>query len=169
MCGITGYYNFDSKPIRSNKEIVEMLEVQRHRGPDDSGIVFFNLNIKSKKEVSHKQIKNLDNNFEGVLGFNRLSILDLSMHGHQPMRNDKGDVILTLNGEIYNAFDFKDELINDGFQFKSTSDTEVVLYLYLKYGWDKMLSLLNGMFAIVIVDLRASIPSKIATDHIQLI
>ena len=156
MCGITGYYNFDSKPIRSNKEIVEMLEVQRHRGPDDSGIVFFNLNKKSKKEVFHKQIKNLDNNFEGVLGFNRLSILDLSMHGHQPMSNDKGDVILTLNGEIYNAFDFKDELIKDGFHFKSTSDTEVVLYLYLKYGWDKMLSLLNGMFAIVIVDLRVS-------------
>lgn len=156
MCGITGYYNFDSKPIRSNKEIVEMLEVQRHRGPDDSGIVFFNLIEKTKKEVTPKKIQNLKNDFEGVLGFNRLSILDLSMHGHQPMSNDKGDVILTLNGEIYNAFDFKDELIKDDFQFKSTSDTEVVLYLYLKYGLEKMLSLLNGMFAIVIVDLRVS-------------
>jgi len=156
MCGIAGYYNVTNFPIATNREIVDMLEVQRHRGPDDSGIVFFNLNTKSKKEVGHKKTVGLDNDFEGVLGFNRLSILDLSYHGHQPMMNADGDVILTLNGEIYNAFDFKEELIKDGFKFKSTSDTEVVLYLYLKYGIDKMLSLLNGMFTIVIVDLRVS-------------
>ena len=156
MCGIAGYYNFNASPIKSNNEIIEMLEVQRHRGPDDSGIVFFNLNNKTSKEVEYRNSENLKNDFEGVLGFNRLSILDLSYHGHQPMMNDKKNVILTLNGEIYNAFDFKDELIEDGFKFKGTSDTEVVLYLYLKYGLDKMLSLLNGMFAIVIVDLRVS-------------
>jgi asparagine synthase (glutamine-hydrolysing) len=156
MCGLAGYYNITNTPIKTNIEIVDMLEVQRHRGPDDSGIVFFNLNTKSRKEVDHKKNVKLDNYFEGVLGFNRLSILDLSYHGHQPMMNEEGDVILTLNGEIYNAFDFKEELLNDGVKFKSTSDTEVVLYLYLKYGIDKMLTLLNGMFAIVIVDLRLS-------------
>jgi len=156
MCGIAGYYNFNQSSIADNKEIVEMLETQRHRGPDDSGIVFFNLKTKTKKEVDYKKKVVLDDSFEGVLGFNRLSILDLSYHGHQPMINDEQNVILTLNGEIYNAFDFKDELIKEGFEFRGTSDTEVILYLYLKYGLDKMLPLLNGMFSIVIVDLRVS-------------
>ena len=156
MCGIAGYYNLNKTSITDNREIKDMLEVQRHRGPDDSGMVFFNLHTKTKKEVDHKKIVKLPGNFEGVLGFNRLSILDLSYHGHQPMMNTEGNVMLTLNGEVYNAFDFKEELSKDGFQFKSTSDTEVVLYLYLKYGLEKMLSLLNGMFAIVIVDLRTS-------------
>ena len=156
MCGIAGYYNFNNNYITNNSEIREMLEVQRHRGPDDSGMVFFNLQAKTKLEVDHKNTVKLPGNFEGVLGFNRLSILDLSYHGHQPMMNNEGDVMLTLNGEIYNAFDFKEELIKDGFEFKSTSDTEVVLYLYLKYGLEKMLLLLNGMFTIVIVDLRIS-------------
>ena len=90
---------------------------------------------------------------EGVLGFNRLSILDLSINGHQPMVSPEGDVILTLNGEIYNAFDYTRELQNWGYMFKSTTDTEVVLALYLKYGFNEMLRRLNGMFAIVIVDL----------------
>ncbi len=154
MCGITGYYNFNQALILSNKVIIDMLEVQKHRGPDDSGIVFFNLKKRRKKEVTPKKQVKLKEEFEGVLGFNRLSILDLSVHGHQPMINEDGDVILTLNGEIYNAFDYKEELVKDGYTFKSTSDTEVVLYLYLKYGWKKMLQMLNGMFAIVIVDLR---------------
>lgn len=164
MCGITGYYNYSQKAISTNKEICNMLEVQRHRGPDDSGIRFFTLSKKISKEVPFKEPVSLDKKFEGVLGFNRLSILDLSKNGHQPMTNIEKDVILTLNGEIYNAFDFKDELVSDGFRFKSTSDTEVVLYLYLKYGWKKMLNLLNGMFAIVIVDLRSS-EVKIARDR----
>ena len=95
-------------------------------------------------------------NFEGVLGFNRLSILDLSSNGHQPMASPDNKVLLTLNGEIYNAFDFKEELIQWGFHFKSTSDTEVVLALYLKYGIDGVLDRLNGMFAIVIADLGSN-------------
>jgi len=156
MCGIAGYYNFNQTLIKTNEEIIDMLEAQRHRGPDDSGIVFFNLINQTKKEVTHKESVILKDSFEGVLGFNRLSIQDLSYHGHQPMMNKEEDVLLTLNGEIYNAFDYKDELTKDGFEFKSTSDTEVVLYLYLKYGFEKMLSLLNGMFAIVVVDLRSS-------------
>lgn len=156
MCGIAGYYNFDNSSILNNEEIIEMLEVQRHRGPDDSGVVLFNLDNKTKKEIDYKKRVEVRDVLKGALGFNRLSILDLSNNGHQPMINDRGDVILTLNGEVYNAFDFKDDLIKDGFKFRSSSDTEVVLYLYLKYGLDKMLSMLNGMFAIVIVDLRKS-------------
>lgn len=92
--------------------------------------------------------------FEGILGFNRLSILDLSMNGHQPMLSPDGKVIMALNGEIYNAFDFKDELSTGGYRFRSTTDTEIVLALYLKHGFEKTLALLNGMFALVIIDLN---------------
>jgi asparagine synthase (glutamine-hydrolysing) len=69
------------------------------------------------------------------------------------MVSPDGKILLTLNGEIYNAFDYKHELEEWGYRFKSTSDTEIVLALYLKFGFEGMLSRLNGMFAIVIVDL----------------
>ncbi len=95
----------------------------------------------------------VESNFEGMLGFNRLSILDLSSNGHQPMASPDNKVLLTLNGEIYNAFDYRPELEAWGYQFKSTTDTEIVLALYLKYGFEGMLNHLNGMFAIVVVDL----------------
>lgn len=156
MCGIAGYYNFNKTTITSNKEVVDMLKVQKHRGPDDSGIEFFSLANQTKQEVTHKETVTVKDPFEGALGFNRLSIVDLSYHGHQPMVSPDGNVLLAFNGEIYNAFDYTDELIKDGVQFKSTSDTEVVLHLYLKHGFEKMLSLLNGMFAIVMIDLRIS-------------
>ena len=91
---------------------------------------------------------------KAVLGFNRLSILDLSVNGHQPMASPDEKVLLTMNGEIYNAFDYKKELTDWGYRFKSTTDTEIVLALYLKYGFRGMIDRLNGMFAIVIADLR---------------
>ena len=133
-----------------------MLIAQKHRGPDDSGIMAFSLKNQAAKEYSHQEIQSVDQPFEGMLGFNRLSILDLSANGHQPMCSPDGKVILMLNGEIYNAFDLKPALVADGCKFKSTTDTEVVLYLYLKYGFRGMVEKLNGMFAIVVVDLRES-------------
>ncbi len=154
MCGITGYINSNLKPIKDTSGIISMLEVQRHRGPDDSGIRAFSLKSTLSKELTVKAPVTIDGDFEGVLGFNRLSILDLSANGHQPMLSPDGKVILTLNGEIYNAFDYKSELEEWGYRFKSTTDTEIVLALYLKYGLEEMLPRLNGMFAIVVVDLR---------------
>lgn len=154
MCGITGYINIDLKPVRNTASILKMLKVQKHRGPDDSGIRLFSLANGESKEVSCHYPENVDGSFEGVLGFNRLSILDLSRNGHQPMISSDNNVFLTLNGEIYNAFDYKSELEDWGYKFRSTSDTEVVLALYLKYGFQGVLRRLNGMFAIVIVDLR---------------
>ncbi|SMO50355.1 asparagine synthase (glutamine-hydrolysing) [Saccharicrinis carchari] len=154
MCGITGYINASSKPITDTSRIISMLKVQRHRGPDDSGIRAFNLKAGSSQALNSHSIEDIDGNFNGVLGFNRLSILDLSAMGHQPMLSPGGKVALAFNGEIYNAFDYKKELEEWGYQFKSTSDTEVVLALYLKYGLHEMLNRLNGMFAIVIVDLK---------------
>ena len=156
MCGITGYINTDNRPIENTAVIRNMLIAQKHRGPDDSGIMAFSLKEQTAQEFSHQENKEINLPFEGILGFNRLSILDLSKNGHQPMCSPDGKVILTLNGEIYNAFDLKPALVADGCNFKSTTDTEVVLYLYLKYGFGGMVEKLNGMFAIVVVDLRES-------------
>ena len=156
MCGITGYINTDNRPIENTAVIRNMLIAQKHRGPDDSGIMAFSLKAQTAQEFSHQENQEINLPFEGILGFNRLSILDLSKNGHQPMCSPDGKVILTLNGEIYNAFDLKPALVADGCNFKSTTDTEVVLYLYLKYGFGGMVEKLNGMFAIVVVDLRES-------------
>ena len=154
MCGIAGYYYRSGKRIADTAAVIEMLKLQRHRGPDDSGIRAISLKDKTSREYTHLQPQNVQGNFEGMLGFNRLSILDLSKNGHQPMCSDDEQVMLLLNGEIYNAFDFTEELKASGFKFRSTSDTEVVLYLYLKYGFEEMIKKLNGMFAIVVTDLR---------------
>ena len=153
MCGITGYIHLNNKSIKDSSVILNMLNVQKHRGPDDSGIRAFNLRSGQSLKLPLIKPYPVNEGFEGVLGFNRLSILDLSSRGHQPMVSPDNKIILTLNGEIYNAFDYKEELEKSGFSFKSRTDTEIVLALYLKYGFEEMLSRLNGMFAIVIVDL----------------
>ena len=154
MCGITGYINLNNAPVRDTTRILQMLKSQKHRGPDDSGIRVFSLNMKHSLEMGIDEPERVEGHYEGILGFNRLSILDLSNMGHQPMVSPNGKVILALNGEIYNAFDYADELKDWGYQFKSTTDTEVILALYLKYGIEEMLSRLNGMFAIVVADLE---------------
>ena len=155
MCGIAGYINIDNRPVMSTDQIIRMLNVQKHRGPDDSGVRLFSLLSPSSAEVSCLTPESVDGNFEGVLGFNRLSILDLSMNGHQPMVSPDNNVIIALNGEIYNAFDFRNELQNWGYKFRSATDTEIVLALYLKHGFERMLELVNGMFALIVIDLRS--------------
>jgi len=154
MCGIVGYINVNGRPIGNSTNILSMMKVQKHRGPDDAGIRAFSMQFGESKELPTSEPAGVPINLEGIIGFNRLSILDLSQNGHQPMVSPDQMVILTLNGEIYNAFDFTKELTDWGYHFKSTSDTEIVLALYLKYGFENMLTRLNGMFAIVIVDLR---------------
>jgi asparagine synthase (glutamine-hydrolysing) len=156
MCGIAGYINTDNSQIANTSVIKNMLTIQQHRGPDDSGIMAFSLTNNTAKEYAYQEQQIITAPLEGILGFNRLSILDLSKNGHQPMCSPDGKVILTMNGEIYNAFDLKPELVADGYVFKSTTDTEVVLALYLKYGFRGMVEKLNGMFAIVVLDLRES-------------
>lgn len=138
MCGIAGFINRKTHLDHEEKIIADMLDTQRHRGPDDSGIEPFQLERGSN----------------GYLGFNRLSILDLSPNGHQPMYNKTREILLTFNGEIYNAFQLKKELIQKGYKFRSKTDTEVLLYLYEEYGLETTLSLIVGMFAFVVVDKR---------------
>ncbi len=154
MCGIAGYYYTSEKKIGTTHHLIEALESQRHRGPDDTGIRAFSLTSMASKEYPASTPETVQDVFEGILGFNRLSILDLSQNGHQPMCSPDGQVILAFNGEIYNAFEYKDELQAAGYQFRSNTDTEVILYLYLLYGFEGMIKRLNGMFAIVLADLR---------------
>lgn len=125
MCGITGYIAREKYPIQ------KMLEVLHHRGPDDQGIY--------ESQIAGKNI---------FLGQTRLSIIDLSSNGHQPMLSDNEDIILIFNGEIYNFLELKAKYLADH-PFKSKTDTEVILKLYIKFGID-FIGLLNGDFSICI-------------------
>jgi asparagine synthase (glutamine-hydrolysing) len=162
MCGIAGFFNLSGEPA-DPVTLARMTDVQRHRGPDDQGFRLFSLQSGRSEELAAGDLSPRGG-FEGALGFNRLKILDLSQFGHQPMMNADGTVMLAFNGEIYNAFDYRQELEASGFRFRSRTDTEVILCLYEKYGLDGMLERLNGMFAIVLVDLRSR-KIHIARDH----
>lgn len=130
MCGITGKISFSSKHI-TTQEIETMNDAIKHRGPDDGGAY-----ISPDGKVG--------------LGHRRLSIIDLSPLGHQPMRYlDRYEIV--FNGEIYNFQEKRDMLEKDGYSFKSHSDTEVILALYDKYQ-EKCLDHLRGMFAFAIYD-----------------
>jgi asparagine synthase (glutamine-hydrolysing) len=153
MCGLVGVYHFGGAPV--DRDVLRaMREIQRHRGPDDHGARLFSLRDCSSAECPDGGPPPDGGPFEGGVAFNRLSILDLSAEGHQPMSSADGQVFIAYNGEAYNAFDYTDELTAAGFHFHSRSDTEVLLYLYQHHGFEGMLSRINGMFAICIVDLR---------------
>ncbi len=131
MCGICGIINFDGQRVESNR-IKTMMERMKHRGPDDDG-TFFRKNIG--------------------LGFVRLSILDLTKSGHQPMYSHNGRYVIVFNGEVYNYLELRTEL-QDRYLFKTGTDTEVVLAAYQEWG-EKCLDRFNGMFAFVIYDLKS--------------
>lgn len=124
MCGISGIVAARGEPVRPSA-IAEMTAKLRHRGPDDTG---------------HW----VDGHV--ALGHTRLSIIDLSDTGHQPMRSADGSVTLVFNGEIYNFRELRTELTQRGHAFNGRSDTEVLLAAYLEWGVDAFRRL-NGMFA----------------------
>ena len=158
MCGFVGYVNKNMDQIDSNM-IKSMMKLQEHRGPDDSGLTLFSSNEKNSISYNQNELKNFhskDNKFKlnGGIGFNRLSVIDVSKNGHQPMANKDKTIYIMFNGEIYNAFQLKNELIDKNYNFKSKTDTEIILALYEKYGLEFTLKKLNGMFAICILDLK---------------
>lgn len=124
MCGIFGSY-CNEVDLAVNREALETL---KHRGPDQQG-EFFDKNI--------------------YMGHRRLSILDLSENGRQPMLSN--DIVITVNGEIYNFQELKAEL-QKKYIFRSNSDSEVVLHGYIEWGIEKLLERIDGMYAIVIYD-----------------
>ena len=129
MCGIAGFSgHFDQTLLSTMSKLIA------HRGPDDHG------------QLLVKQ--------DGIgLAHRRLSIIDLSASGHQPMVNLEGSLHITYNGEIYNYRELASELEQKGYKFQSRSDTEVLLHLYHCYGFD-MLDRLNGIYAFAIWDAR---------------
>ena len=137
MCGIAGIIG------NNNTEILnKMLLATKHRGPDDRGT--------HTDEFC-------------TIGMNRLSILDLSTAGHQPMFSDDKRFVIVYNGEVYNFNSIRVDLIKLGFTFHSNSDTEVVLKGYIAYG-KNILNKIRGMFAFVIWDTQTQIAFG-ARDH----
>ncbi len=129
MCGIAGVV--DTSGNLNESLLEKMSEVIRHRGPDDNGIY-----IDREKGVGFVH--------------RRLSIIDLKS-GHQPMYSYDDSCVITFNGEIYNYKNINAELLKEGLKFRTNSDTETILNVYLKYGIDGF-NLLNGMFAFAIYD-----------------
>ena len=130
MCGIVGIIRWGGAAV-GREEIARMTESIVHRGPDDHGALV-----------------------EGGLGLGmrRLSIVDLSPGGHQPMFNEDGDVAVVYNGELYTHRDLRSRLIVEGHRFRGNSDTEVLVHGYEQLGITGMLGRLEGMFAFALLD-----------------
>ncbi len=133
MCGIAGQFNFERREPVERDTIVRMARSIAHRGPDDEG--FFIAGPVG-------------------LGFRRLSIIDLA-GGHQPMSDAEETVWIIFNGEIYNYRELRAELQSRGHQFRTNSDTEVIIHGYKQWGTD-VFNHLNGMFGLAIWD----VPNK---------
>ncbi len=135
MCGICGIMKTGLPSSKSDGELIsQMTETLAHRGPSDQGTW-----VNEKISLGHR----------------RLSVIDLSDAGHQPMTNEDGSVVIVYNGEVYNFKELKQcfKLEARGHVFKSQTDTEVLIHLYEEIGLD-MVRELNGMFAIAIWDNR---------------
>jgi len=129
MCGITGIWNFNGSKLDRHK-FTAFTDSLTHRGPDSSDYYF-------------------DNTLELALGHRRLSILDLTEAGSQPMRYLDTPYIICYNGEVYNYLELRTELQNLGYQFKTGTDTEVVLAAFIEWG-EACQSKFNGMWAFMI-------------------
>lgn len=129
MCGIAGIINLESQTILET-DIKTMMSKIKHRGPNDEGF-FIEDNIG--------------------LGFVRLSIIDLSSDGHQPMFSSDNRYVVIFNGEIYNYIELREELIKNGVQFRTKTDTEVLLNSFIYWGTECSHKF-NGMWAFVIHD-----------------
>src|SRR5437867_8073655 len=131
MCGIAGQFNFQRGEPVERETIVRMARSIAHRGPDDEG--FFIAGPVG-------------------LGFRRLSIIDIAS-GHQPMSDAEETVWIIFNGEIYNYKELRAELQTKGHQFRTNSDTEVIIHGYKQWGTD-VFNHLNGMFGLAIWDVK---------------
>ena len=128
MCGISGFINHNLSFENQNSITNRMISTLTHRGPDDSGIWMQKNNLLS-------------------FGHTRLSIVDLSKHGKQPMISNSGNLVISFNGEIYNFREIRDELIRLNHKFISETDTEVILASIEQWGLRYSLEKFEGMFA----------------------
>ena len=118
MCGILGIFLEEAGNIGVEEKFLSALKTLNHRGPDDNG--FETYKIKQNKIL--------------MLGHTRLSILDLSEAGHQPMSMESDNLTIVFNGEIYNYKEIREDLIKKGYEFKTQTDTEVLLKAFHCWG-----------------------------------
>jgi asparagine synthase (glutamine-hydrolysing) len=169
MCGFAGMYHLQRKSIPAHC-LKPMCDAIAHRGPDDEGAVFFHVRNEPFKSEGYWVEQGTDrrrpsyansgsygpqntSEFNLALGHRRLSIIDLTENGHQPMSNRANGIWITYNGEIYNFRELRAELQAAGHHFFSQTDTEVILHLYEQYG-DEAIAKLNGIFAFALWDGR---------------
>ena len=136
MCGIVGYLKHNG-PVDIDQFNV-MRDALKHRGPDGA-----NTKVLDRRQV--------------VLGHRRLSIIDLSEKGAQPMGNEDGSIWLTYNGEIYNFQELRRNLLQAGHVFRSETDSEVLIHGYEEWGMESLLGKLKGMFAFALWDANKQI------------
>jgi asparagine synthase (glutamine-hydrolysing) len=144
MCGIAGIFSVGPCPDMPS-QIAKVIGRALHRGPDDRGIIL--------GKGCETFPENTDVTVDWALGHVRLAILDLSSAGHQPMSRTNGKFWICFNGEIYNYLEIRTELIEQGHEFRSSTDTEVILAAYESWG-PSCVKRFVGMFAFIIVDLR---------------
>jgi asparagine synthase (glutamine-hydrolysing) len=166
MCGIAGVIS-KTKSIALKETVFAMSQAIKHRGPDGEGFAFFSktnstpvysnhtpqINKESQSFLFNPKIslQNLDTNYDVAFAHRRLSIIDLSESGHQPMCDTQGDYWITFNGEIYNYIELQHELKSRGHVFVTKTDTEVVLEAYKEWGFE-CLQKFNGMFSFALLD-----------------
>lgn len=173
MCGIVGALSLNRPSIDVNY-IKPMADKIAHRGPDDAGYLCFHTGARHNKRVSFYQnltderYKNIDDmlpiiesnsaqrelhshDYDLYMGHRRLSILDISYAGHQPMSDLSKNIWIAYNGEIYNFKEIRKELEELGHRFKSHTDTEVIIYAYIEWGIE-CIKKFNGMFAFSLYD-----------------
>ncbi|QIW09658.1 asparagine synthase (glutamine-hydrolyzing) [Francisella sp. LA112445] len=173
MCGIVGALSLNNPCINVNYA-KPMADKIAHRGPDDAGYLFFHTGERHSKKVSFyqsltdTQFANVDDmlptidshsaqrelhshDYDLYMGHRRLSILDVSYAGHQPMSDLSRNIWIAYNGEIYNFKEIRVELEKLGHRFKSHTDTEVIIYSYIEWGIESIHKF-NGMFAFSLYD-----------------
>jgi len=132
MCGICGIYNYKTLLPARAEQVEKMYGVMRHRGPDGHGSFA-----------------------DGPIGLGhcRLSILDTSSRGSQPMKSEDGSIVIVFNGEIYNFIELRELLAQKGYVFRTGTDTEVIIQMYREFG-EKCLDYFVGMFAFALWDAK---------------
>ena len=173
MCGITGILSLMNVSLNVN-DVKVMTDKIAHRGPDDAGYLLFHtgsihpIKISFFKNLTDDQFYNNNGSILSIenqavqnelhshdwdlfMGHRRLSILDTSQAGHQPMSDLSMNIWLTFNGEIYNFKEIREELKSLGHRFKTNTDTEVIICSYIEWGID-CIKKLNGMFALALYD-----------------
>lgn len=167
MCGIAGIFS-PSLPDAELRRMAKLMSATlRHRGPDDEGFTCFyethspedcyGDDTANKVKDTYQNLSSIDvpqvenSKLKGILLHRRLSIIDLSEKGHQPMWDAQRRYYISFNGEIYNFKSLKNELKLLGYQFKSETDTEVLLYAFIHWGAE-VVHRLNGMWAFAVYD-----------------